>query len=207
MSTVGLSPQEWTVTQSLLCPLVTAHPLFPHHQLLEQTTPHPHPGEGTLRCDCRDHGARGGTLRQAQHWEASRSPRWRLPPPATICCLAPGLGEHVGRQGKPVPSRHSLPQRGRGVCDPKDITPQARVTQVLWGRLKGVPAGALGPEKPSDSALAVASGTATLASHQPLRSRARGCRGPILSTKAFRLQPAGRGWGRCPLSTDRSKRC
>lgn len=105
---MGLSPREWLVTESFV-PL----PL-PTYQLLKQTTPWGHAGKGTFRCDCRDQGARRETLCQAQPLEVSTSPRWWLPPPATICCLAQGLGDHVGRQDKPVPSRHSLPRRRRG---------------------------------------------------------------------------------------------
>lgn len=64
-------------------------------------------------------GPEGEPLCQAQPLGVSRSPCWWLPPPATICSLAQGLGDHVGRQDKPVPSRHSLPQRGRGHVTPK----------------------------------------------------------------------------------------
>lgn len=88
--------------------LCTVPPSSHTTSCLNRPPPHPHchTGEGTFRRDGRDQGA--------QPWQASRSPHWRLPPPATICRLARGLREHVGRQGKPVPSRHSLPQRGRG---------------------------------------------------------------------------------------------
>lgn len=56
-------------------------------------------GWGRLRCGCWEQRMGGVTPAESHPREASEEPRWWLPPPATICRLAPGPEELVGRWG------------------------------------------------------------------------------------------------------------
>lgn len=53
-------------------------------------------GGGRLRSSCWERGGARPHLRLG-HGKPWQSPLWWLPPPATICCLAPGPRERVGR--------------------------------------------------------------------------------------------------------------
>lgn len=174
---MGLSPQEWLVTQSPLCPSVAAaHPLPAPPAAGAEPTPTP-PGEGRLRCDCRTGGHRGNPSQTRPG--KPRGGHWWLPPlpPSAAWPWASGACGQTGR-ACPRPPQPATEREGR-------VTPEMSPSQgdpagPLGDGSKVSLPGPLGPEKVQVSQ----PGHGHPGSPPGPRSGARGCRGPILSREA-----------------------